>query len=133
MNEPSGIGVESIAQDLFNNKLILIVGAGVSMAYPSELPSAEELASELSQQLQNSSLASMLASVPADDLLAIADAAAADSDDALNIVRSTILNRFDFRTAAPNYAHKALALLASESIVQVMSTNWDTCIEAASI
>lgn len=44
----------------------------------------------------------------------------------------TILETAEFKTAIPNYAHLAIALLLSETYIQTLSTNWDTCIERCS-
>lgn len=38
---------------------------------------------------------------------------------------------FPFTTAIPSAAHRALALLLLEGALQLMTTNWDTCIERA--
>jgi hypothetical protein len=38
---------------------------------------------------------------------------------------------FPFRTAPPTASHRALALLLLEGALQLLTTNWDTCIERA--
>ena len=65
------------------------------------------------------------------DLLAIADAVAAlpDGEDAL---RQTSAKSANFKSAKPGYAHRVLAHLMLEGAIDILTTNWDNCIERGS-
>lgn len=70
----------------------------------------------------------VLETVEASDLVAVADAVAAlpGGEDAL---RQTSAKSADFKSAKPGYAHKVLAHLMLEGAIDVLTTNWDNCIE----
>jgi len=125
------VPVSNIALQMASSNAVLIVGAGVSKAPPTSLPLGQEIARDLKHKLGHTALAECVKDLPEDDLLAIADAAEAQSPEALKFVQKTILDSFDFKTARPNYAHQFVALLMAEGTIQTMTTNWDTCIERA--
>jgi hypothetical protein len=61
----------------------------------------------------------------------IADEAEAQGPLPLRALQNIALDAAPFRTARPNYAHKALAFLLWEGVVAVFSANWDQCVEFA--
>jgi len=125
------VAISNIALRALSRNLAIVVGAGVSQAAPTCLPLSPDIARKLKQGLRYTPLGKYVEHLPDDDFVAITDIATAQSADALQIIRSTILNSFDFKTAEPNYAHLVIALLMAEAGVHVLSTNWDTCIERA--
>ncbi|QDB78598.1 hypothetical protein FE251_03790 [Georgenia wutianyii] len=110
-------------------KLVIYAGAGISVSPPTALPSGAGLAQALHSQLKGSF--SVLASVDEWDLLGVADAVAqlSGGEDAL---RQTAAKSANFKSATPGYAHRVLAYLMLERAVDVLTTNWDNCIERGS-
>ena len=47
----------------------------------------------------------------------------------LDFMKRIMVEAYDFTSAQPNYSHKILALLLLEGYVDVITSNWDTCIE----
>ncbi len=70
----------------------------------------------------------MLSDCREDDLLAIADAVASQPDGEAAI-RFTACASAEFTTAESGFAHRALSYLLLEGLVEVLTTNWDDCIE----
>lgn len=107
-------------------KLVIYAGAGISLAQPTSLPTGAQLASAIHLQLK--AAFHVLEAVEASDLLAVADAVAAlpGGEEALRRVSA---RSADFQTAKPGYAHKVLAHLMLEGAIDVITTNWDNCIE----
>lgn len=109
-------------------KLVIYVGAGISLSAPTNLPTGRDLARGIHTRLRDAF--PDLESVNPDDLLAVADAVAAlpGGEEAL---RQTAAHTANFKTAKPGYAHRILAHLMLEGAIDVLTTNWDTCIERA--
>lgn len=107
---------------------MIYAGAGISLSSPTNLPSGAALAAAIHGQLK--AVFSDLEAVNGWDLVAVADAAVArpGGEDALRQVAAKSAN---FRSARVGYAHKALAHLMLEGAIDVLTTNWDTCIERA--
>lgn len=99
------------------------------MSSPTELPSGAGVASALHTQLKDAF--PVLDAIDAWDLLGIADAVAAmpSGEDAL---RETSANSANFKSAKPGYAHRVLAHLMLEGAIDILTTNWDNCIERGS-
>lgn len=116
----------ALAQKARLGRLVIYAGAGLSAAEPTRLPSAAGVARTLHQRL--SQLFPSIERIPASDLTAVADAVAKlpNGEDAL---RETAAQVAEFTTAIPSYGHELLAYLLLEGIVDVLTTNWDTCIE----
>lgn len=114
------------ARIVSSRKVVIYAGAGISRAQPTNLPVGESLAATLHRRLK--SAFPVLEDVEPGDLLAIADAVAAlpNGEEAL---REASANSANFTTAKPGYAHKVLAHLMLEGAIDVLTTNWDNCIE----
>jgi hypothetical protein len=100
-------------------------GAGVSAAAPTSLPGATTLARLIADALRDQI---PLDGVDSDDLLAVAEAVAAQPL-GTDLLRQTILAVADLRSATVNYAHEVLGLLLCEGAATVFETNYDDCIE----
>ena len=124
--------VAAIGPRMEDKTVVFIVGAGVSMGPPTNLPSATQLAQSVKTILRTGPLSTTITLPPEDSLLAVADAIERDSPEAFPLFIRAILETADFKMAPPNYAHLVIALLLSEANVQILSTNWDTCIERCS-
>ena len=108
------------------SKLVIYAGAGISVSPPTNLPTGVELAKLLHSQFKDAF--DVLLSVEECDLLGVADAVAQlpDGEDAL---RQTSARSAKFRSAVPGYAHRVLAQLMLDGAIDVLTTNWDSCIE----
>jgi hypothetical protein len=119
----------NLALQISSGKVIMVSGAGVSKAAPTNLPLGAEIAHILKDKLSHTDLQAVVKDIADDNLLSIADAAEMKSQAALRLIQKMILDSFEFKTARPNYAHRCIALLMAERASSVMTTNWDTCIE----
>lgn len=99
------------------------------MSSPTDLPSGAGVANALHTQLKDAF--PVIDAVDPWDLLGIADAVAAmpSGEDAL---RETSANSANFKSAEPGYAHRILAHLMLEGAIDILTTNWDNCIERGS-
>lgn len=131
-HQPSAIDSElppyavALAQRARSGRLVIYAGAGLSFAEPAGLPSGAEVAKRLHARLKGAF--PPLAGVDHDDLVAIADAVAGlpGGEEAL---RLTAVEVAEFTTAAPTCGHVTLALMLLEGVIDVLTTNWDNCIE----
>lgn len=118
--------------EILEHGTTLVVGAGISLSSPTCLKSAIDLAGEVKQNLlSNSAFESVVSGVPDGDLQALADAVQAHSAPALAVMQHRIVQSGSFLDAEPNYSHLVLALLLQEGVVDVITLNWDRCIERA--
>ena len=126
LSDPADMSVIACLGAARNRRLYIYAGAGISRS--SGLPNGKELAERLHARF--TALGVNLDGVVATDLLAVADALAARPD-GLEALQNECLAAADFTEAAPAPAHVALALLLLEDAIELLSTNWDTCIERA--
>lgn len=105
---------------------MVYLGAGVSLAQPTGLPTGPALATAIHARLKVAF--HVLDAVNPTDLVAVADAVASlpGGEEAL---RQTAAQSADFKTAKPAYAHRTIAHLMLEGAIDVLTTNWDNCIE----
>lgn len=108
------------------NRLFIYAGAGIS--WGSGLPNGSQLAQLIFDRLV--SLGVDLTGVNRTDLLAVADKVAA-VDGGLVTLQHEALHVAAFTSAPPNAAHEAFALLLLEDAIELLTTNWDTCVERA--
>lgn len=108
-----------------DGRLVVYAGAGMSMDEPTGLPAGADLARILYQRLKDA-----FPGVGCDpaNLTSVADAIAAE-DGGEEALRQTAPRIAEFTTATPSYAHRILALLLLEGVVDVLTTNWDNCVE----
>lgn len=131
-HQPSAIDSElppyavALAQRARFGRLVIYAGAGLSFAEPAGLPSGAEVARRIYARLIDAFPA--LTGIQEDDLVAIADAVAAlpGGEEAL---RLTAVEVAEFTTATPSYGHATLALMLLDGVLDVLTTNWDNCIE----
>ena len=124
--------IAAIGPRIEDKTVVFVIGAGVSMGPPTNLPSSKKLARSVKTILRTGPLSTTIELPPEDSLLAVADAIEGKSPEAFPVFVRAILETADFKTAPPNYAHLVIALLLSEASIQTLSTNWDTCIERCS-
>lgn len=116
----------ALAEHGRSGRLVIYAGAGLSRDEPAGLPSGAEVAQRVYDRLCVPFPA--IKGCDPQDLTAVADAVAAleNGEEAL---RLTAVQVAEYTTATPTYGHRVLALLLLEGIVDVLTTNWDTCVE----
>ncbi|MDQ0822356.1 hypothetical protein QFZ79_000092 [Arthrobacter sp. V4I6] len=114
------------AKALSGGKIVIYAGAGISLSQPTNLPTGPALAKKIHTQLKLAF--PVLDGVLPGDLVAVADAIAA-LPDGENALRQTSANAANFKSAKPGYAHRVMAHLMLEGAIDVLTTNWDNCIE----
>lgn len=112
------------------DRIAIYAGAGASAAQPTGLPLGAALARVIHAQLLTAFPS--LDGVDPDDLIAVADSVALlpGGGDAL---RQTAAKSAEFRSATPSYGHRVIAQLLLEGVVEVLTTNWDDCIERGGV
>lgn len=114
------------AQAVAAGKIVFYAGAGISLSQPTNLPSGANLANRIHTQLKT--VFPAIAATDQWDLVAVADAVAGlpGGENALVL---TSAGAADFKSAKPAYGHRILAHLLLEGAIDVLTTNWDNCIE----
>jgi hypothetical protein len=109
-----------------HGRVAIYAGAGISVSQPTGLPTGASLAQVIHATLRTAFPS--LDGVDPADLTAVADAVAslAGGGEAL---RETAARSAEFRTATPSYGHRMIANLLLEGVIDVLTTNWDDCIE----
>ena len=110
-----------LAQRARTGNLVIYAGAGIS--FDSGLPSGGALAESIADRY--SAYGYSVDPTLKNDLLAVADAWGGD----LNSLQLLVLSCAPFTATDPTETHTALALILSEGMATVLTTNWDTCVE----
>lgn len=130
---PAANGAAPYAVDLIergrNGRLVIYAGAGLSRDQPAGIPPGSDVASRIVARLGPAF--PVLDAVDATDLPSVADAIAG-LDGGESALLQAIVRVAEFTTAPPNYAHRLLSVLMLEGILDILTTNWDTCIERGS-
>jgi hypothetical protein len=136
--EPKPLGaplagdLSTMVQAAKQRRLVLYLGAGISMAPPSSGPTGWAVAERLKPIV-----ASMLGTEPAEleglSLEKLSQRVADDAPNRLEELRGLAAEAFEFRGIDPNYGHEAAALLMREGLAKVISVNWDCAIERAGV
>ncbi|MFE4541580.1 SIR2 family protein [Arthrobacter sp. NPDC056727] len=113
-------------QAMSGGKVVIYAGAGISLSQPTNLPTGASLSKVIHTRLK--AAFPSLEGIDPWDLVAVADAVAAlpNGESAL---RQTSASAANFKSAKPGYAHRVLAHLMLEGAIDVLTTNWDNCIE----
>jgi hypothetical protein len=134
IGDPISTEIESLCTWLIDGRVTFLLGAGASRGSPTSLPVAKELAGALYIQFKDGFASAALENVDSNDLLAVSDAIANADSNGLTLLQRSLTNMFPFRSARPNHGHRVLACLFAEGLIKVaLSTNYDCCIEMASI
>lgn len=112
-----------------SGRLVVYAGAGISLAEPSGLPTGAEVARRMHGRLLRPY--PELASCPDDDLVAVADVVSAKEGGQL-AAQSVAAGVAEYLNATPSTGHRVLAHLMLEGLIDVLTTNWDNCIERGS-
>lgn len=119
-----------LVQAAKQRRLVLYLGAGISMSPPSCGPTGPAVADVLRP------LVARMVKTRDEDLdgLSLEELAQKVADgprERLAELRERAAVAFDFRGIAPNFGHEVAALLLREGLVQLISVNWDCGIERA--
>lgn len=114
----------------WEGQLVVCAGAGLSMPYPTMLPSGEQVARLLARRLRGLNYGGLIEDCDETDLLCIADALDGLVGGA-DLLQRLLPEMAGFTDAEPNFAHEALATLILAGLATVTETNWDDCIERA--
>ena len=120
--------VATLGEQAAGGVIVVCIGAGVSMAVPTKLPSGRMAAERLFDALAGSGYRDVIQGCPHDDLLCVADAMEQVTGGE-DLIQQLLREVADFAEAEPNPAHMALALLILEGAVEGISLNWDCCVE----
>jgi hypothetical protein len=109
-------------------RLVLYLGAGVSIPSPACGPRGNEVAERLKP------IAAELLGVTEDDLRepdleSLAARVERDAPERLAELKERVAEVWAFRDMAPTFGHEAIALLVREGLVRVVSVNWDCGVE----
>jgi len=119
----------TLAAKAWTGQLVLYVGAGLSRPAPTGMPTSAQLVDQIAN-----SISLELGIEPREDgrartLESLGDEAEASG--ALPALKGLLAAVGDFTLRVPNFGHEAVALLVQEKLANVLSVNWDTCIERA--
>jgi hypothetical protein len=132
MSQPTPGRFTQLVEAAKRGRLVLYLGAGISMGEPSCGPTGWKVADVLRPYV-----AQML-EVEEEDLAglsleALAERVAEEDGDRLEELRVRASEAADFLGIAPNFGHEAAALLLREGAIKLISVNWDCGIEAAGL
>lgn len=121
-----------LVQAAKQRRLVLYLGAGISIGPPSCGPAGPAVADML-----RPFVARMLAvdepKLAGLSLEELAQRVADEAADRLEELRDLAAGAFDFRDIEPNFGHEAVALLMRERLAEVVTVNWDCGVERAGV
>jgi hypothetical protein len=110
------------------DRLVLYLGAGVSIPPPASGPRGNQVADRL-RPIVAELLGVSTADLPEENLESLATRVERDAPDRLGELRTRAAEAWAFRDMEPNYGHEMLALLLREGLSQAVSANWDCGVE----
>jgi SIR2-like domain len=130
--DPSSDAVRELVIAARQRRLVLYLGAGVSIPAPSCGPTGNLVADRLRSDV------AQIVGCDATDLVGLkleelAQRVQDESPEQLDELRRAAAGAFDFTGIAHNAAHEGIALLLREGLVEVASVNWDCGVEQAGI
>ena len=111
---------DSLVQAARTGRLVLFIGAGVSLNKPSSLPLFNGLAAQIADELGQSYVDS-----------GNPDAFLGDLEERFPEIREHVRAIISRQTSLPNDTHRAVARLSNATGARIVSTNYDEHIEAA--
>lgn len=120
----------ALVQAAKQRRLVMYVGAGLSMAAPSCGPTGSAVAGRLRPHAARI-LGIDVAELQECALEELAERIAERAPQRLDELRERAAQVFDFRGMEPNFGHEIAALLLREGLIQLISVNWDCGVESA--
>lgn len=118
----------SLAVTAREGRLVLCAGAGVSKPTPTDLPLGDDVAILIAPRLRERGFGEAIQDCPEDKLLCIADLVQAIGG-GRELLQQLLRECARWTTADPNFGHAALAFLTEEGLAELLTTNWDDCVE----
>jgi len=119
----------SLSSEAIAGRLTFYVGAGVSRAGPTAMPTSPELIAGAAPSIAGSLGISVTDGDGTKTLEEIADEADSAGAAMLSAFKILLAEVPDLRRRPPNHSHLAIAALLREGVVAVLSVNWDLCFE----
>lgn len=128
LREPVTPGISALVEAARQGRLLLYLGAGISIPPPSDGPRGNEVADRLRPVV-----AELLGVDPAEitetTLEQLSSRVATQASDRLDDLRFRAAEAWDFVEMLSNYGHEVVALLLREGLATVVSANWDCGVE----
>jgi hypothetical protein len=121
-----------LVQAARQRRLVLYLGAGLSMAPPSCGPAGPAV-SDVLRPLVARTLDVEASTLDGLSLEELAQRVVDEHAERLEELKDRASVAFDFKGIPPNYGHAAAALLLREGLTQIISVNWDCGVERAGI
>jgi hypothetical protein len=126
--EPPAVEAVALVEAGRQDRLVLYLGAGVSIPSPACGPRGNQVADRL-RPVVAEMLGVGVSELIEPDLESLAARLERDAADRLAQLKYRAAGVWDFREMQPNYAHEVVALLLREGLVRVVSANWDCAVE----
>ena len=120
--------VAALVDDGRRDRLILYLGAGLSIPSPACGPSGNDVADKL-RPIVAELLSVMEADLREPDLESLAARFEHDAPERLDQLKGRAAQVWHFRDMEPAYGHEIVALLLREGLVRAVSANWDCGVE----
>lgn len=132
LDTPVTSGISPLVEAVLAGRLVLYLGAGVSIPAPACGPKGAEVADALRAVV--SELSGVEEPALADlDLEALSARVAELAPERLKELKSRAADAKPFRDMTPTYGHEVIALLLREGLATVVSANWDCGVEMAGL
>lgn len=128
LREVPPAAVDSLVRAGREGRLVLYLGAGVSLSSPSTGPRGNEVADRL-RPFAAELLGVDVGDVTQGDLETLAERVEREAGERLAALKVRAAEAWHFRDMEPNYAHEVIALMLREGFVTVISANWDCGVE----
>jgi hypothetical protein len=128
LGEPPRPDVAALVEAARRERLVLYLGAGVSIPPPASGPRGNEIA-DLVRPIVAELLGIAVDSLPERELESLAARVESHEPELLGQLKERVADAWPFIDMEPNYGHEAIALLVREGLVRAVSANWDCGVE----
>lgn len=132
LDTPPNSGILPLVEAVLKGRLVLYLGAGVSIPAPAHGPKGADVANALRAVVSELLGVEELSLVDL-DLEALSARVAELAPERLEELRSRAADAKPFRDMTPTYGHEVIALLLREGLATVVSANWDCGVERAGL
>jgi len=128
LREPAPADVTALVAPARAQRLVLYLGAGVSIPWPACGPRGNQVADVL-KPIVAELLGTNQNELHETDLESLAGRIQRDAPDRLRELKERAATAWLFRDIEPTFGHEAIALLIREGLIRVVSANWDCGVE----
>jgi hypothetical protein len=118
----------ALVRDGCRDRLVLYLGAGLSIPSPARGPRGNQIADKL-RPIVAELLGVSVADLPEPDLESLTTRLERETPERLAELKDRAAQVWAFRDMEPTYGHEVVALLLREGLVRVVSANWDCGVE----